>query len=183
MDDWLFIPLAELETQIDHIRAAPRERGMLELIVRRPKTDRREVLAEGELDLTLGLVGDDWLARGGYRGAPADPNVQLTIMNARAIAAVCPHEPRRPEAGDQLYVDFDLSVEHLPPGTRLQIGQAIVEVTAEPHNGCKKFARRFGQDAVKFVNSPTGKQLRLRGLNARVVQPGKICTGDAVVKV
>ncbi|MGC3971697.1 MAG: hypothetical protein QM775_31430 [Pirellulales bacterium] len=98
LGDWLFVPPEELEAQLDHIRAAPRERGTLELIVRRPKVDAREVIAEGELDLAVGLVGDDWLARGGYRGAPADPEVQLTIMNSRAIAAICPNPERRSEA-------------------------------------------------------------------------------------
>lgn len=183
MHDWTFVPLVELEAQLERIRTAPNERGTLEQIVRRPKENRREVLAEGELDLHVGLVGDNWLERGGSCGAPADPEMQLNIMNARAVAAVCPNPSRRAEAGDQLYVDFDISVDNLPVGTRLAIGEAIVEVTAVPHNGCKKFAKRFGEEAVKFVNSPTGKQLRLRGLNAKVVQPGRIRAGDAVVKL
>jgi MOSC domain-containing protein YiiM len=101
-------------------------------------------------------------------------------MNSRVIALLAGDKERWPLAGDQLYVDLDLSVDNLPPGTRLNFGSAVVEVSDRPHTGCKKFAARFGLDALQFVNSPQGKQLRLRGLHARVVQPGVIRVGDIV---
>jgi MOSC domain-containing protein YiiM len=104
-------------------------------------------------------------------------------MNARVIALLAGEQERWSLAGDQLYVDLDLSNENLPPGTRLAIGGALVEVTALPHTGCQKFKARFGRDALVFVNSARGKQLHLRGINARVIQPGKICVGDVVKKV
>jgi MOSC domain-containing protein YiiM len=86
-------------------------------------------------------------------------------------------------AGDQLFIDLDLSEENLPPGTQLAMGTAVIEVTAEPHTGCGKFIARFGVDAVKFVNSPIGQRLRLRGVNARVVRSGRIRVGDSIRKL
>ena len=175
---------AELEAGLDPIRQAPKDNGVLRLIVRRPQVDARESLQEGELDLAAGLVGDNWKARGSSRTADhsAHPEMQLNVMNARAAALVAQDDARWELAGDQLYVDLDLSVENLPPGTRLALGDAIIEVTAIPHTGCEKFVARFGRDAMKFVNSPVGKELRLRGLNAKVVQPGKIWVGAMVAK-
>ena len=111
------------------------------------------------------------------------PDMQLNIMNARVIALVAGSRDRWALAGDQLYIDLDLSADNLPAGTRLSIGSAIVEVTAVPHTGCGKFAARFGVDAVKFVNSPVGRQLNLRGINAKVIQPGTIRVGDVARKV
>jgi MOSC domain-containing protein YiiM len=155
------------------------------MIVRRPAVGAREVVDEAQLDPAQGLLGDNWLARGYPHSADgaARPEMQLTIMNARAIALVAVERARWPLAGDQLLVDLDLGVENLPAGSRLAIGSAIVEVTAEPHTGCKQFAQRFGKDAVRFVNSPEGKQRRLRGLNARIVQPGTVRVGDLVRKL
>jgi MOSC domain-containing protein YiiM len=109
--------------------------------------------------------------------------MQLNVMNARVIALLAREEDRWPLAGDQLYIDMDLSQENLPPGTRLALGSAVIEVTDQPHTGCKKFAARFGLDALKLVNSPLGRQLQLRGLNARVTQPGMIRVGDLVKKL
>jgi MOSC domain-containing protein YiiM len=109
--------------------------------------------------------------------------MQLNLINARLIALLAQDKARWPLAGDQLYVDLDLSEENLPPGTRLTIGAAVIEVTDQPHTGCKKFAARFGADAVKFVNSPEGKALHLRGINAKVVQGGTIRAGDTVRKI
>ena len=176
---------AELEGGLDHIRSSPADEGTLELIVRRPAVDQREVLDEGVLDLAEGLVGDTWNARASKRTADGGPHpgMQLNVMNARAALLAAGGDPdRRSLAGDQLYLDLDISHANLPAGTRLEIGEAVIEVTAEPHNGCAKFSERFGQDAVRFFNSPEGKALRLRGLNAKVVVPGTIRRGDVVRK-
>jgi len=175
----------ELEAGLEEIRQSPKEDGVLKLIVRRPRKNVREVLPTGELDLTQGLVGDTWKTRGSSRTADGSshPDMQLNIMNARVAALVAQEESRWQLAGDQLYIDLDLSDENLPPGTRLAIGSAVIEVTAQPHNGCKKFVARFGLDAMKFVNSPVGKQLHLRGVNAKVVQAGIIRTNDSVNKI
>ena len=180
-----YLTAAELEASLEEIRQSPRDNGTLTLIVRRPAVDQRESLTVGDLDRTVGLIGDTWATRGSSRTADgtAHPDMQLNIINARLIAAIAPDATRRPLAGDQLHVDLDLSEENLPPGTRLAIGSAIIEVTAQPHTGCNKFKARFGIDALKFVNSPVGKELHLRGINAKVVQSGEIRVGDAVRKV
>lgn len=175
----------ELEQGLDDILASPKDGGALELIVRRPEVDERESLAEGRLDIEQGLVGDNWLRRGSRHmpGGAADPEMQLNIMNARVVALVADDPDRRELAGDQLYLDMDLSGENLPPGTRLEIGDAVIEVTEPPHTGCRKFAERFGKDAVVFVNSGRGKQLNFRGINAKVVQSGGIKVGDTAKKL
>lgn len=175
----------ELEAGLEEIRRAPTDAGTLELIVRRPSTNEREVLDEAELDAAEGLVGDNWKTRGSSMTAngSAHPEMQLNIMNARATALVAQDRDRWPLAGDQLYLDMDLSVANLPPGTRLALGTAVIEITAQPHLGCKKFVSRFGRDAMKFVNSRVGKELRLRGANAKVVQAGVIRVGDAAKKI
>ena len=170
---------------LDEIRAAPKEEGVLKLIVRRPGIEEREVLPEGELDLREGLVGDNWSLRRSSRtpdGSP-HPDMQLNIMGSRVIALVACEPQRWQLAGDQLFIDLDLSAANLPPGTRLALGSAVVEVTDQPHTGCKKFVERFGMDAMKLVNSPVGRELHLRGINAKVVQPGSIRVGDLVRKI
>jgi hypothetical protein len=185
MDDVIHLNMEQLEAGLDHIRKSPSDVGLLELIVRRPKSNAREVVEEGHLDLVQGLLGDNWRARG-YARTPdksAHPEMQLNIMNARAAALVAQRKDRWALAGDQLYIDFDLSETNVPPGTQLAIGAAVIEVTAQPHTGCRKFVSRFGVDAMKFVNSPVGKQLRLRGINAKVVRPGGLRTGDTVRKI
>jgi hypothetical protein len=176
---------AELEAGLDTIRQSPKDEGVIALIVRRPQVDAREVLEEGALDLVEGLVGDSWKVRASTRtpdGAP-HPDMQLNVMNARVIALVAGEKGRWPLAGDQLFIDMDVSQENLPPGTRLALGSAVIEVTDQPHTGCKKFAARFGLDALKLVNSPVGRQLQLRGVNAKVAQPGVIRVGDLVKKL
>jgi len=176
---------AELEAGLDEIRRAPRDEGTLELIVRRPRVDAREVLDAGELSLEVGLVGDSWITRGSSRTADgsAHLDMQLNIMNSRVTALVAQHKDRWQLAGDQLYLDMDLSEENLPAGTRFALGAAVVEVSPQPHLGCKKFVSRFGLEAMQFVNSPLGRRLRLRGINARVVSPGVIRVGDVVRKI
>jgi hypothetical protein len=175
----------ELEAGLGEIGASPKDEGRLELIVRRPQTGAREVIEEGELDSIAGLVGDTWKARASRRTADQSPHpdMQITIMSSRVIALVAQSKDRWPIAGDQLFVDMDLSEANLPPGTRLALGAAIVEVTDQPHTGCSKFVERFGLDAMKFVNSPGGRALNLRGINAKVVRGGVIRVGDAVTKV
>jgi hypothetical protein len=174
-----------LAAGLDHIRQSPADNGTLELIVCRPAVDERQVLDEGRLDGAVGLVGDTWSMRSSTStpdGSP-HPDGQLTIINARAIALVAGLPERWALAGDQLYVDLDLSEAGLPAGTRLAIGEAVIAVTAKPHRGCHKFAARFGPDALRFVNTGPGRVLNLRGRNARVITPGAIRRGDAVRRV
>jgi MOSC domain-containing protein YiiM len=170
---------ADLEAGLDELRAAPRGEGTVELIVRRPEIEQREVLDEGELSLEEGLVGDVWRRR----GKRPNPKAQVTLINARCIQLVAGSKERWPLAGDQLYVDFDLGDEHLPAGTRLALGDAVLEVTDLPHLGCSKFAKRYGPVARDFVNSPEGVELNLRGINTRVVEPGTVRVGDAIRKL
>jgi len=175
----------ELTAALPGIQQSPATAGSVELIVRRPAEDEREVLEECTLDLEVGLVGDAWLDRGSKAmpDGSANPDAQLTLMNARAAEVITGSKERWPLAGDQLYVDLDLSVENLPAGTRLVVGDAVVEVTPEPHTGCAKFSARFGTEALKFVNKSPGRELRLRGVNARVVSPGPVRTGDTISKL
>lgn len=179
------LTLEELEAGLEAIRQSPKESGALALIVRRPAMGEREVLEEGQLDLVEGLVGDTWRLRPSSRttDGSAHPDMQLNLMNARVIALVAREKERWPLAGDQLYLDLDLSAENLPPGTHLAIGSAVIAVTTQPHTGCKKFMGRFGEEALKFISSPIGKQLNLRGVNAKVVQPGVIRRGDVARKM
>jgi hypothetical protein len=179
------LSMSELEAGMEYLHRSPKDKGLRKMIVRRPDIDEREVLAQGELDLAEGLLGDNWRTRGSRHTTDGSPNIQaqITIMNSRAIELLAQDEKRWPLAGDQLYIDMDLSDENLPPGTRLAIGSAVIEVSAVPHTGCKKFAERFGTDATKFVNSREGKRLHLRGIHARIIQPGEIHAGDAVRKI
>lgn len=175
----------DLEQGLDDIRSSPGESGVVELIVRRPAVDEREILEEASIEAGVGVVGDTWQVRPSPtspNGGP-HPDAQVTITNARLIALVAQEPDRWALAGDQLYVDFDLSVDNLPPGTQLAIGSAILEVTTKPHTGCIKFRHRYGSDALSFVNSEVGKSLRLRGMNTRVVKGGTVRRGDSIRKL
>jgi hypothetical protein len=180
----------ELTTRMDHLRAAPAELGTLDLVVRRPANGEREVLDEGVLDEAGGLVGDNWLSRATSRAIAEGRHLkaQVTVMSARMIGLLADTDDERALAGDQLYVDLDISYANLPAGTRVAIGDpdnggAVIEVSDKPHTGCAKFKGRFGEEAVGFVNSDLGRQLRLRGLNARVVHGGTVRRGDEVRKI
>jgi MOSC domain-containing protein YiiM len=179
------IPLARLRAGLGEIRAAPKDGGTLELIVRRPDVDEREVLDTATIDEQSGLLGDNWLAKGSSTtpDGAAHPSKQVTVMNARAIALVAGSRDRWCLAGDQLYVDLDLSPDNIPPGTLLRVGTAVLEVSDQPHLGCAKFAARFGTAALKFVNCPEGVSLNLRGINARVIEGGTVSVGDQMTKV
>ena len=180
-----FVDADALEEGLPDILASPKDEGLVTMIVRRPDTGEREVVDSGELDVAQGLVGDNWRSRGSRMtdDGSAHPQMQLNLMNSRVIALVAGSEDRWALAGDQFFVDLDLAKENLPAGTRLAMGSAIVEVTAVPHLGCKKFVARFGMEAMKFVNSRRGKKLCLRGINAKVVQAGRVSTGDTIRRV
>jgi len=179
------VAIEELEAGLDEVRGAPADHGRVELLVRRPAVDERETPDEVRLDIVEGVVGDCWRVRGSSRSADgsADPEAQVTVMNARVAMLVSAGEDdRRKLAGDQIYADLDLSNENLPPGSRLRIGSAVIEVSAHPHTGCEKFVARFGKDATRFVNSKTGRQLRLRGMNCKIVSGGVVRVGDTITK-
>ena len=179
------LTMSELEAGLDEIRLAPKDAGVLELIVRRPGVNDREVLDEAELHLDEGLVGDSWKRRRSKTTADGSPNplMQLNIMNSRVTSLVAQDKDRWQLAGDQLYIDMDLSEENVAAGTRLALGSAVIEVTPPPHLGCQKFVARFGREAMMFVNSKVGRQLHLRGVNAKVIQGGIIRVGDVARKI
>jgi hypothetical protein len=175
---------AQLEAGLPDVLGSPKDIGTVELIVRRPAVDEREVLEVATLDPAWGVVGDTWRDRGSSRtpdGGP-HPDMQLNVINARLSRLIAVDPDRRALAGDQLHLDLDLGEDNLPPGTRLALGDAVIEVTPEPHTGCAKFSARFGRDAMRFVNTPPGRAMRLRGLNARVVTAGTVRAGDTVRK-
>jgi MOSC domain-containing protein YiiM len=173
-----------VDAGLDAIRASPEDDGRVELIVRRPAVEDREVVHEATIDAELGLVGDNWSVKPSLKTGAPNLDAQLTVMNARSIALVAGDDRERwAQAGDQLYVDLDISYRNLPPGTRLQVGEAVIEVSAEPHLGCGKFSRRFGVEALKLVNSAVGRELNMRGINTTVVAGGVVRTGDPVVKL
>lgn len=176
---------AELEANLDNIRNSPKSETVLDMIVSRPEEDGREIMTLADLDIEVGLVGDTWQDRPSARSGDgkAHPDMQITIMNSRVANLVAQDKERWPLAGDQLFADIDLSAANMPPGTRISIGSAILVATDQPHTGCKKFAARFGADALKFISSPVGKELQLRGINCKVVQNGEIKPGDAIKKL
>jgi MOSC domain-containing protein YiiM len=177
----VFIETSQLQAGLPHVLDAPSDLGTVELVVRRPAEGEREILDEGVLDLELGLVGDRWRAHS--HDSDDGKRAQVTLMNARVIDLVAGPRDRWPLAGDQLYVDLDLRHENLPPGTRLEVGSAILEVTDLPHTGCAKFTARFGSAATQFINGKSYRDLRLRGMNMRVVASGTVRPGDTIRKI
>jgi MOSC domain-containing protein YiiM len=179
MSTGLHVTRDALDARLADLRALETARGTLELIVRRPSEGERELPPTAELTLEHGLVGDRWEPRLDRNGEVFKQN-QLTIASVHLLALIA--EPDRwPLSGDNLLVDMGLDMESLPAGSRLAIGEdVIVEISEVPHTGCAKFSARFGSDALRFVNSPEGRRLRLRGVNAQVVVPGVVSTGDAI---
>lgn len=179
------LTLEELHNELDIAGQSPQDCGTVEMIVSRPSIGERQVLEHAEIDLIEGLSGDSWQARGSKHteDGRAHPEAQIAIMNSRTIQAIAQNRSLWPLAGDQLFLDLDLSADNLPAGQRLAIGTAILEVTALPHNGCDKFTERFGSGATKLVNSAEGRQNRRRGINTRVIQPGTVHVGDVVTKI
>lgn len=172
----------ELAEGLADILAAPKTAGRVELIVARPQSEQRLLLDRVHLSPAGGVAGDRWQTASWLKlpDDSPDPAVQITLMNARCIALVAGDREFWPLAGDNLFVDLDLSRENLPLGTRLAVGGAVLEIAEPPHNGCHKFKRRFGPAAVAFVNSKQGKSLRLRGVHACVVQAGEVAVGDTI---
>jgi hypothetical protein len=172
----------EIELGLVHVLDSPKSSGVLEMIVRRPAVNKRESIRSGILDIENGLIGDNWLTRGSSRtdNGLGHPEMQLNLMNIRFAELIAGSRERVPLAGDQLFVDLDLSREDLPVGTQLAIGDAVIELTAIPHLGCKKFVERFGLDAMKFANSEFGRKHNLRGVNAKVIVHGEISVGDRI---
>lgn len=172
------LTLAELKDGLPEILRSPQDDGTLMGIVIRPEKGARIELESCELSLARGTHGDRW-AMGGAR---PDPDIQICIMNARCIALIAQARDNWAPAGDNLFIDLDLSPANCPPGTRLAIGTAVIEITHAPHDGCKQFIARYGRDACVFVNTGQGKKLRLRGIYGRVVQDGRVSVGDVVRK-
>lgn len=175
----------EIAAFLPTIDASPRDVGVLRAVVRRPGPGAREVLDVGHLEVTEGLVGDTWVERGSRRTADGSPHpdMQLNLMNHRLVEFLAQDPGREQLAGDQMFVDLDLSHDNLPAWSELRIGGprgAVIVVTDQPHNGCGKFIARFGKDALSFVNGPEGRPRRLRGLCAKVVRPGPVRPGDEV---
>lgn len=172
------IDMVDLRAALPRLAASPRDVGTVELIVRRPVVDQREVMPSAHITAGHGMDGDRW----GSRERRAT-HTEITLMNARSVDLLAGGEVGRwPLAGDQLYVDFDLSIEHLPPGARIRVGSVLLEVSDRPHTGCTKFSARFGDAALEFVNSEEGLALRLRGMNTRVIEGGTVETGDSIAE-
>ena len=181
-NDLMHRSIAELETMVDGILSAPTDAGPIEMIVRRPAEGDREVVEGAELSSEHGLVGDNWIDRVDENGEPYRP-AQLTLMNSRVADAVAGQRERWPLAGDQIYVDMDISHENLPAGSQIKVGSAVVEISEVPHTGCAKFASRFGKEALRFANVGVGKENRFRGVNAFVVESGAVRVGDKITKL
>jgi MOSC domain-containing protein YiiM len=176
---------AELQAGLPEILASPKDNGRLEAIVVRPASEQRQEVESIAISLAGGLEGDHW-AKGCWKstedGKP-HPDVQICIMNARCISLIAQDRDNWAPAGDNLFVDMDLTPANLPPGTRLAVGSAEIEITDTPHKGCAKFIKRYGRDACVFVNMGDGDRFKLRGIYARVVKDGQLTVGDTLRKI
>ena len=175
----------QLEAGMGRVLDAPKDQGPVWLVVRRPGRGEREILSEGQLDTEQGLIGDDWVKRPGMHRETPSPHAQVTVMNARAAELVSgdPEPATWAQSGDQLYIDLDISEANMPAGTRIEIGQAVLEVQAEPHTGCVQFRSWWGPDALRHFSTTEGLSLRMRGANTRVVRSGRVRPGDTARKV
>lgn len=175
----------ELRAALPEVLAAPKDGGRLEAIVARPERGARLTPERALLSLAGGVEGDRWIRDCHLHtgDGASHPDVQVCIMNARMIRAIAGDRENWAPAGDNLFLDMDLSPANLPPGTRLALGAAELEITAEPHNGCAQFIARFGRDACVFVNTGPGKANRLRGIYARVARDGVVAVGDVATKL
>jgi MOSC domain-containing protein YiiM len=169
-----FLSLSDLERELHELARSPTDKGRVALIVRRVAGGRREVLDRVEVSADAGVTGDAW-----GRRPQRDPEMQIAVMQADVAKLIANGQPLT-LFGDSLVLDLDLSASNLPAGTRLRVGGALLEVTAFPHNGCKKFQARFGSDALRFVSMKTLRHLNLRGIYMRVVEPGDVRPGDPV---
>lgn len=172
-----------LDAALDLIRAAPKDQGTIELIARRPAAGTREVVDHVRFSTELGVVGDGWHRRPSRKTGAPNIDQQVSMMNARAIAAIAPNREDWANAGDQLYIDFDISTENLPVGTKLAFGTAVLQISPHPHRGCAKFTKRFGEDVTRWVNTDVGCALRLRGVMAQVLVEGDARRGDVIRKL
>ncbi len=175
----------QLQAGMARVYETPRDEGAVRLVVRRPGRGEREILAQGQLDTEQGLVGDDWINRPGMKRDTPSPYAQVTVMNARAAELVSgdPEPSTWAQCGDQLYIDLDLSEANMPAGTRIAIGEAELEVQAEPHTGCVQFRSWWGPDALRHISTKEGLSLRMRGANTRVIRSGAVRPGDVARKV
>jgi hypothetical protein len=175
--------MTELTPFLDHIKAAPADSGVVRMLIRRPAPGQREILEEAQIDLDAGVIGDCWKDRGSSSttDGSSDPKSQVTITSWRAMTVIASNKGDVALAGDQIYVDLDLSTANLPAGTRLFLGSAVVEVTEKPHTACFQYRAHFGADAVRFVNTGEGRRLRLRGICTTVIVPGTVRVGDRVL--
>ena len=177
--------IADLENGLENIKKSPADNGMLYMIVVRTSKRERAVPWYCKLSPAFGVEGDHW-SQGAWKSLPEgipDPMVQVTIMNSRCLDLIATSKERWPLAGDNLIVDMDISTANLKPGQKVSIGSAVLEISDIPHTGCMKFRDRFGVEALKFVSSKEARELRLRGLFARVIKEGEISIGDRLKKI
>ena len=188
-----FLNMEELEAGIKFILESPKDNGKLELIVIRPDVEQRKILSTGELSTVEGLVGDSWIKRPDSKTPDKKPRLgtQITIMNSRVTSLITKKlyksEKEKFEkwslAGDQFFVDMDLSYDNLPPGTKLSLGNAEIEISSDPHNGCEKFKNWYGKDARDFVNSEMGKKHNFRGIQGKVIKNGSVGINEIFKKI
>lgn len=166
--------IAMMQARYDTWPTSPAGKGQVELVVARTGGGNHAILEVGELTVEGGLAGDRWA------DGERDPKNQITLMNANVVRTIRPGDALSPDAGDNLLVDLDLSSEALPIGARLRVGTAALEVTPEPHNGCKKFRARFGLEALQWISHPSKADAKLRGVHARVIVAGQVRAGDTI---
>ncbi|MEM7334639.1 MAG: MOSC domain-containing protein [Chloroflexota bacterium] len=179
------LDMTQLNEGIPVILESPKNNGRIDLITIRPATNERVLKDEVEISIENGVEGDNWKTRGSNSmpDKSSNPEAKITIMNSRVIKHITQSDSGWEWAGDQFFVEMDLSEENLPAGQQLQLGTAVLEVSAVPHTGCAKFVARFGKDAHKFVNNQYGRSQRFRGVNLKVIKGGTVKVGDTAQKI